>query len=44
MRANIIVDDELWKKFTIRVIEKEGYRKRNAVISQLIEEYLRRNH
>ncbi len=34
--------DELWKKFSIRVIEEHGGRKKNDVVEELLKEYLKR--
>lgn len=33
IKTTINIDEELWKKFSVMVIEKEGYRKKNAEIS-----------
>lgn len=40
VKTTIDVDDELWKRFSIAVIGKKGYRKKNEIIEQLIREYL----
>ncbi|MBO3840165.1 MAG: hypothetical protein QXU09_02020 [Thermoproteota archaeon] len=40
VKTTIDVDDELWKRFSIAVIGKKGYRKKNEIIEQLIKEYL----
>lgn len=34
-------DEELWKRFSILVIEKHGARKKNMVIEQLIKDYIK---
>ncbi|MCP8308164.1 MAG: hypothetical protein H3Z52_05075 [archaeon] len=40
VKTTINVDDELWKKFSIKVIEDYGGRKKNDVIEELIRKYL----
>ncbi|MEO0264954.1 MAG: hypothetical protein ABIM17_06910 [candidate division WOR-3 bacterium] len=40
VKTTINIDDEVWKKFSITVIGKKGYRKKNEIIEQLIREYL----
>lgn len=40
VKTTIDIDDEVWKKFSIAVIRKKGYRKKNEIIEQLIKEYL----
>ena len=40
VKTTIDLPDELWKKFSIRVIEKHGGSKKNEVIGHLIEKYL----
>lgn len=41
VKTTIDIPDELWKKFSIRVIEEHGGRKKNDVIQVLIEKYLK---
>ncbi|HDM88608.1 MAG TPA: hypothetical protein ENG65_01285 [Candidatus Bathyarchaeota archaeon] len=41
IKTTITIDEDLWKKFTLIVIEKYGYRKKNMVIEQLIREFIR---
>ncbi len=40
-KTTITIDEDTWKKFTLIVIEKYGYRKKNQVIEQLIKEFIR---
>jgi len=40
VKTTIDIPDEKWKKFSIRVIEKLGGRKKNEVIQELIDKYL----
>jgi len=40
IKTTINIDEDLWKKFSIRVIEDHGYRKKNEIIEQLIRKYL----
>lgn len=40
VKTTIDIDDEVWKRFSIAVIGKKGYRKKNEIIEQLIKEYL----
>jgi metal-responsive CopG/Arc/MetJ family transcriptional regulator len=40
VKTTIDIPDEKWKKFSIRVIEKHGGRKKNDVIEELIDKYL----
>ena len=42
IKTTINIDEELWKKFSVMVIEKEGYRKKNEVIEELIRGYVAR--
>ncbi len=42
VKTTINVDDSLWRAFSIRVIEERGYRKKNDVIEELIQEYVER--
>jgi metal-responsive CopG/Arc/MetJ family transcriptional regulator len=41
VKTTINVDEELWKKFSIKVIQKHGGRKKNDVIEELIQKYLK---
>ena len=41
VKTTIDIPDELWKKFSIRVIENHGGRKKNDVVEELIKKYLR---
>lgn len=41
VKTTIDIPDEKWKKFSIRVIEEYGGRKKNDVIEELIDKYLR---
>lgn len=40
VKTTIDIPDEIWKKFSIKVIEKHGGRKKNDVIQELIDKYL----
>jgi len=40
VKTTIDLPDDVWKKFSIKVIEEYGGRKKNEVIEQLIKEYL----
>ncbi len=41
VKTTIDLPDELWKKFSIKVIEEYGGRKKNDVIETLIKKYLK---
>ena len=41
VKTTITIDEDVWKRFTLIVIEKYGYRKKNMVIEQLIREFIR---
>lgn len=41
VKTTINMDEDLWKKFSIRVIQEKGGRKKNDVIEELIKKYLR---
>ena len=41
VKTTIDLPDEIWKKFSIKVIEKHGGRKKNDVIEGLIKKYLK---
>ena len=40
VKTTITIDDELWKKFSIKVIEEHGGRKKTDVIEELIKKYV----
>jgi metal-responsive CopG/Arc/MetJ family transcriptional regulator len=40
IKTTINIDAGLWRDFSIKVIECEGYRKKNDVIEELIREYV----
>jgi metal-responsive CopG/Arc/MetJ family transcriptional regulator len=42
VKTTIDVPEQMWKDFSIRVIQKYGGRKKNDVIRELIKEYLER--
>lgn len=41
VKTSINIDDNLWRKFSIRVIEERGGRHKNDVIEELIKKYLK---
>ncbi len=41
VKTTIDLPDELWKKFSIKVIEEYGGRKKNDVIEELVKKYLK---
>lgn len=41
VKTTIDIDDNVWKKFSMQIIRKRGYRKKNEVIEQLIRDYIR---
>ena len=41
VKTTIDIDDERWKRFSIKVIEDFGGRKKNDVIEALVEEFLK---
>jgi len=41
VKTTIDLDDELWKKFSIKVIEEYGGRKKNDIIEGLVEVFLK---
>jgi len=43
VKTTIDIPDWLWKKFSMLVIQGKGYRKKKAVIEDLIKEYVQRN-
>lgn len=40
VKTTIDIPEQLWKDFSIKVIQKHGGRKKNDVIQELIKEYL----
>jgi hypothetical protein len=40
VKTTIDIPDDKWKKFSIKVIEEHGGRKKNDVIEELIDKYL----
>ncbi|WXG43013.1 MAG: hypothetical protein WED04_02940 [Promethearchaeati archaeon SRVP18_Atabeyarchaeia-1] len=42
-KTTIDIDEDLWKKFSIIVIQKYGGRKKNAILTDLIKEYVEKN-
>lgn len=42
-KTTIDIEEELWKKFSIIVIQKHGGRKKNDVITELIKAYVEKN-
>ena len=43
IKTSIAIDEDLWREFSIAVIENEGHRKKNEVIERLIKEYVKKN-
>ena len=41
VKTTIEIEDELYKKFSIKVIQQLGGRKKNDVIAELIKEYVK---
>lgn len=41
VKTTIDLPEDLWKKFSIKVIQQHGGRKKNEVIEDLIKKYLR---
>ena len=45
VKTTIDIPDDKWKKFSIKVIEEYGGRKKNDVIEELIDRFLNeKNH
>jgi len=42
VKTTITIDDDLWKAFSIVVIQEKGNRKKNDVIGELIRSYVNR--
>jgi hypothetical protein len=40
IKTTLTLDEDVWKRFTILVIEKYGSRKKNQVLGQLIKDYI----
>ena len=40
VKTTIDLPEDLWRKFTVKVIEEHGGRKKNEVIEELIKKYL----
>lgn len=40
MKTTIDIPDNLWKKFSIKVIEEYGFRKKNDIIRDLIWDWV----
>lgn len=43
IKTTITLEEDLWKRFGILVIQKFGGRKKNDLIVQLIREYVEKN-
>ena len=41
VKTTIEIEDDLYKKFSIKVIQQLGGRKKNDVIAELIKEYVK---
>ncbi len=41
VKTTINIDEELWKKFSIKVIQEKGGRKKNQIIEELIKQYVK---
>jgi len=39
VKTTIEIDDDIWRKFTIKVIEQHGGRKKNDILTGLIKEF-----
>ena len=42
IKTTINIDEDVWKKFSILVIQEKGYRKKNDVIEGLIREFIQK--
>ncbi len=40
VKTTIDIEEALWKKFSIKVIEEHGGRKKNDVIEELLKKYV----
>ncbi len=43
IKTSINIEEELWKNFSVTVIQKEGGRKLSDVIETLIKKYIKDN-
>nr|QNO53781.1 hypothetical protein JMICBFOL_00030 [Methanosarcinales archaeon ANME-1 ERB6] len=43
VKTSLEIDEDLWNKFSIAVIQKEGNKKKKAVIEKLIKQYVDTN-
>ena len=43
IKTSINIDENLWKDFSIAVLQKEGGRKLSEVIETLIKQYIKKN-
>jgi metal-responsive CopG/Arc/MetJ family transcriptional regulator len=41
VKTTINIDENLWRRFSVKVIEQYGGRKKNDVIEDLIKRYLK---
>lgn len=42
IKTTITIDEDLWRKFSILVIQEKGYRKKKDVIEGLIKEFIQK--
>ena len=40
VKTTIDLTEDMWKQFTVKVVQNEGGRKKNEVIQRLIQKYL----
>ncbi|MEM3549535.1 MAG: hypothetical protein QXN87_04855 [Candidatus Bathyarchaeia archaeon] len=43
VKTTIEVDDDLWRRFSILVLQEKGERKKNQMIAKLIKDYVERS-
>jgi len=43
IKTTISIDENLWRNFSIAVLQKDGGRKVSETVEQLIEQYLKKN-
>ena len=43
IKTSVSIDEELWRSFSIAVLQKEGNRKLSDVIETLIKQYVEKN-
>jgi len=43
IKTSISIDKDLWRKFSLIVLQKEGNRKLSDIIKTLIEHYIKKN-